>query len=202
MRKIFRFVLIVLVVYSVFAIKELWQDKRSLRENLVRLHVVANSDSEEDQKVKLQVKDAIVAYLQPIMEKVPDKDEAMQYIRENLSDLQALCNDVLTRLGVSDRAKVTLQPERFSKRIYDTFSLPSGVYDALRVQIGNGEGKNWWCVVFPSLCLPATGTDMQETAVSAGFSETLTGTIRNQNGYRLRFFLLDCMGKLENLFCK
>jgi len=202
MKKIIKLTVFIFLLCTILGIKDLWQDKQSLKENLVRLHVVANSDSEEDQRIKLQVKDAITEYLQPILQNCPTKEDAMEYIQENLSTLQALSNDVLERLGVRDQAVVTLQPETFSKRVYDTFSLPSGVYDALRIEIGNGEGQNWWCVVFPSLCLPAAGSDMQDTAVSAGFSETLTNTISNSGGYRVRFFLLDCFGKLENLFFK
>ena len=200
MKKIIKLIIFLLLISTVLEIGGLWQDKQNLKENLVRLHVVANSDSAEDQQVKLQVKDAITTYLQPILQKFTDKDEAMAYIQENLSTLQDLSNDILQRLGVKDRAVVTLQPEAFSKRVYDTFSLPSGIYDALRIEIGSGAGKNWWCVVFPSLCLPATGSGFQDTAVSAGFSQRLTNTLSNKNSYCVRFFLLDCIGKLENLF--
>ena len=202
MKKLIKLTVILILFSMVFGLQGLIRDKLTLHDNLVRLHVVANSDSAEDQQIKLHVKDAITEYLAPILQSIPSKEEAMQYIRENLLILQALSNGVLERLGVHEKAVVTLQPEAFSMREYDTFSLPSGVYDALRIEIGDGEGKNWWCVVFPSLCLPATGSDMKDTAVSAGFNETLTNTITNKGNYRIRFYLLDCLGKLENLFYK
>ena len=202
MKKLIKLFVCLLLVAFVLGLADLWQDRQTLKNNLIRLHVVANSDSTEDQAVKVQVKDAIVSYLQPIVEKMPDKEQAMAYIQENLATLQTLSNNVLNKLGVRDRAVVTFLPESFRTRVYDTFSLPSGIYDALRVEIGEADGKNWWCVVFPSLCLPATSADFQDTAVSAGFSQTLTGTLSNNGGYKVRFFLLDCLGKVENFFYK
>ena len=202
MRKFIKIVTCFILIGFVFGFLNIYQDGQNLKNNLIRLHVVANSDSLEDQQIKLQVKDAIVTYLQPKLQNLLTKEDAIKYVKENLSKLQDIANNVLSYLGIGEQAIVTFEKEAFSKRIYDTFSLPSGVYDALRIQIGKGEGKNWWCVVFPSLCLPAAGVDFQDTAVSAGFSETLTNTISNNSGYRIRFFLLDCMGKLENLFHK
>ncbi len=200
MEKIIKLMICLVLIFTVLAFADIWKDKQVLKENLVRLHVVGSSDSEEDQQIKLQVKDAVVNYLQPIMEKFPTKDEAMTYIRDNLSVLQEVSNRVLEGLGVKDCAKVSLQPECFDVRQYDTFSLPSGVYDALRIEIGDAEGKNWWCVAFPTLCIPATSEGFADIAVSSGFSETLANTLSGSNGYRLRFFFLDCIGKLENLF--
>ena len=200
MKKIFKFIICIILIYSVLGAFDLKKDLQVIKNELIRLHVVANSDSEEDQQIKLQVKDAVTNYLQPIMEKIPDKEQAMQYIRNHLADLQELSNRVLKQLGAEEQANVTLQEETFDTRDYDTFSLPAGVYDALRIEIGNADGKNWWCVVFPSLCLPASGSGFEDTAVSSGFSPKITKTLSNNNRYEVRFFLLDCIGKLENLF--
>lgn len=200
MFKLIKLIICGVLIIGILSVVDLWKDKQTLKNNLLRLHVVANSDSEYDQQVKLQVKDAITEYLQPITEQFSNKEEAMEYIRENLESLQAFSNQVLDSLGVTDRAVVSLEEEAFGTREYETFSLPSGVYDALRIEIGEAEGKNWWCVVFPSLCLPATGAEFQEVAVSSGFDSTLTSTISNNGNYQIRFFFLDCIGKLENLF--
>jgi len=202
MKKIIKLTMFLILVAAVLGIRDLWQDRQTLKDSIIRMHVVGNSDSTHDQQVKLQLKDEITAYLQPIVEKFSSKEEAMKYIRENLSGIQTFSNHVLERLGVKEKAVVTLQPEAFDTRVYDTFSLPSGVYDALRVEIGEAEGRNWWCVVFPSLCVPATSTDFQDTAVSAGLSTPLSKTLTNNGKYEVRFFLLDCLGKLENLFVK
>lgn len=171
-------------------------DKQLLRENLIRLHVVANSDSQEDQAIKLEVRDAIIAALQEGMDTSVDADEAKEYLSAHLTDLEMVANAALARAGSTNTATVTLGMEEFPVREYDTFSLPSGVYESLRVTIGEGEGHNWWCVVFPSLCVPATSADFTDAAVAAGFPEDLANTLAGD--YEVRFFLLDYLGRLEN----
>ena len=126
--------------------------------------------------------------------------EAKEWLRQNLPAMEAAANEVLQKLGFSDRATVTLGKEAFPLRHYDTFSLPSGVYESLRVTIGEGKGQNWWCVVFPSLCLPAAGESTEDVAAGAGFSEELTDTVTQKPNYRIRFFFMDVIGKIENLF--
>jgi stage II sporulation protein R len=114
--------------------------------------------------------------------------------------LEEAANTVLASEGFSVRAKATLQREAFDTRHYDTFSLPAGVYNALRITIGEGAGQNWWCVVFPGLCIPATAEEFADTAVGSGFDEPLTGALQQEKGYEIRFFLLDWLGKLQNFF--
>lgn len=169
-----------------------------LGENVIRIHVVAASDSREDQAVKLQVRDAVNGYLQEAMAVISDADEARMWLESALPQLEEVANQALQRAGSMDIARVKLTAEAFATRIYDTFSLPAGVYDALRITIGPGEGQNWWCVAFPALCLPATSEGFQAEAVSAGFSPSLVDTLTCQDGFELRFFLLDCLGRLEN----
>ena len=179
---------------------DLVTDKMQLRNDLIRLHVVANSDSNEDQAIKLQVRDAVTELLEPIMVGLDSKEQAYVYMKSNLKMIEDRANQKLSELGISQRAVVSLTQEKFNTRHYDTFSLPSGVYDALRVEIGEAAGRNWWCVVFPTLCLPAVSSEFQDTAVSAGFDDTLTNTLSRDNRYEIRFFLLDIFGRVENLF--
>jgi len=200
MKKIIGIFTCAVLILSVFTCVDVWNDKQLLKNSVIRLHVVANSDSSEDQEIKLKVKDAVVAYLQPRMQAIASREDANAYIQEHLSVLQSLSNQVLDSLGVKDRTTVKFQQEAFPVRHYDTFSLPSGVYDALRIEIGDAKGKNWWCVVFPSLCLPATTRDFQDTAVGSGFSPSLSNTLSGNKAYKFRFFLLDWFGKIENLF--
>lgn len=200
MKKLMKWVCLPVLLLALIWCTGLVSDKVSLREDLIRLHVVANSNSQEDQAIKLQVRDAVVAWLEPAMQTITDKEQAYAYILQNLKELEDTANRVLQTLGVSDQATVTLTQEEFDIRHYDTFSLPAGVYDSLRIEIGEGSGKNWWCVVFPSLCLSAATEDFQDTAVSSGFSEDLTSTLSGQRGYEIRFFFLDCLGRLENFF--
>ena len=203
MRKMIRIGTFVMAVVLILQFVDLLSDKQTLRNSLVRLHVVASSDSREDQAVKLQVRDAVVAYVEDAMQNVKTVEEAKAWLQENLPELEQAANDVLRKLGISDTAVATLAQEAFPAREYDTFSLPSGVYDSLRITIGEGQGQNWWCVLFPNLCLPAAGESTEEVAVGAGFSEELTETVTRQEGYILRFYILDVLGKIENfLFSK
>ena len=198
MRKIIKVTLCLFLLVSTIWLADVWQDKRILREDLIRLHVVANSDSAKDQELKLQVKNAIVAYLQPLVEDFTDKDEALAYINDNITSIEQVANEVLADQGSECRATAQIDLEAFDTREYQTFSLPAGVYDSLRIKIGDGCGRNWWCVVFPSLCLPATTEEFQDIAVSSGFSTGLSNTL--SNGRNIRFYVLDLFGRLENIF--
>ena len=171
-------------------------DRQKLRQELIRLHVVAASDSEEDQAVKLEVRDAVIAAVQRELNNVQDMDQAKAYLQENLPKIEAVANGVLAQAGFADRASVSLCLEEFTTRVYDTFTLPAGLYESLRIVIGEGEGRNWWCVVFPSLCLPATTEGFEEVACGAGFSGSLTDTL--EGDHEIRFFFLDALGSIEN----
>ena len=199
MRKAGRRILFCLLLAAFFWGGTLVADRQRLRQELIRLHVVAASDSEEHQAVKLQVRDAVLDSLQADLRNLADLEQAKAYLRENLPRIRSVANAVLREAGFDTEAAVTLCPEAFDTRVYDTFTLPAGVYESLRITIGEGEGKNWWCVVFPSLCLPAAGEDFQAAAAGAGFSEALTDTLTGEEGCELRFFLLDLLGKTENL---
>ena len=174
-------------------------DRQTLNEELVRLHVVAASDSEADQSLKLRVRDAVLCSLEDAMTEIADPEQAKAYLAENLTRLESVANQVLQDAGCEDTAVVSLALETFDTRVYDTFTLPAGVYDTLRITIGDGEGHNWWCVVFPSLCLPATAEGFEDVAAGAGFDEALTCALAQEDGYELRFYLLDVLGRLENM---
>ena len=172
-------------------------DRQLLNEELIRLHVVANSDRVEDQELKLLVRDAIITSLRQALADVRDTEQAKEYLQENLPKLQELANKTLDAAGSAQQAVVTLCREGFPTRQYNTFSLPAGIYKALRVTIGDGAGKNWWCVVFPSLCVPQTSQGFSDTAAGAGFPDALSGALTGEEPYQIRFYLLDKLGELE-----
>lgn len=174
-------------------------DRQRLNDELIRLHVVASSDSQGDQAIKLRVRDAVTESLKEDMANIKDVEQAKAYIRENLVKIEQIANQVLTEAGEKDRATASFQEEEFDTRYYDTFTLPAGVYESLRIIIGEGEGKNWWCVVFPTLCIPATSEGFADVAAGAGFPDALTGALEGKDTYEIRFFLLDALGKLENI---
>ena len=168
-------------------------DSQALEENFLRLHVVGASDSKEDQDVKLLVRDAVLASLEEGLDDLTDPAAAYDYVARMLPKVEDAANRCLQEAGFSDTVAVSLTEEAFPTREYDTFSLPAGVYQALRVVIGEGEGKNWWCVVFPQLCV---GEDFVETASVAGLSPELTGTLEGE--YEIRFWLLEKWGEVKN----
>lgn len=172
-------------------------DRDNLSRELIRLHVVAASDEGEDQAVKLTVRDAVLASIQEDLEAVADVEAARVYLQENLPKIQEIANEVLKQAGVDSGAVVSLCREAFNTRVYDSFSLPAGVYETLRIVIGEGQGHNWWCVTFPGLCFAATSQDFEAKAAGAGFSQELTECLEGKD-YEVRFFLLDCLGRVQN----
>ena len=175
-------------------------DRKMLNEGLIRFHVVAHSDSEKDQMIKLHIRDVVLQSIQEDLQKVANIDAAREYLQENLPKLQFLVDQTLQELNFSGGSAVTFCKESFDIRHYDTFSLPAGVYDSLRIVIGDGLGKNWWCVSFPTLCIPATASGFADVAAGAGFSESLTRTLSGAGGYEIRFFFLNQLGQLEKIF--
>ena len=200
MRKIAKSLCTCILLLGVLWLLDVAADRQILSEDLIRLHVVADSDSDADQSIKLQVRDSVIRSLQPAMADLQDTDQARAYLQSHITELEQIANQTLEAAGSDDQATVTLEEEAFPVRHYDTFSLPSGVYHSLRITIGQGQGQNWWCVVFPSLCLPATGEDFTDTAAGAGFSDGLSNTLEGEQPYQVRFFLLDLLGKVQNFF--
>ena len=198
MKKLLKMIGLAVFIGAMFLGVELLRDKEQLREQIVRLHVVANSDAAEDQAVKLEVKDAIVSYLQEKLEGMTDIEQVKSYLSEHLEELRVLAEATLERLGVREKVCVSFEKEAFPVRYYDTFKLPSGVYQSLRIRIGQAQGRNWWCVVFPSLCVPQTGEEFRDVAAGSGFTDDLSRTLNGETGYEVRFFLLDLLGWLEN----
>ena len=197
MKKVFCWLMVAgMIIYGI----GLLRDMEMLHRNMIRLHVVGASDEEKDQELKLQVKDAVNAFIRENMENPRSFDRAKEMLAGMLPQLHDLVRQVLAEHGSNDSVEITLEQEPFPRREYETFTLPAGVYESLRIRIGAAEGRNWWCVVFPSLCGPYAEEDLRETAVGAGFSEELCDTITGEEGLEIRFFLLDFFGQIQNLW--
>ena len=171
-------------------------DAQALRSDILRLHVVANSDDPADQAVKLQVRDVVLETLRDGMADIQDPQQAIAYAKEMIPKLTKVCNEALARAGFSDTVQISVGQQEFPLREYDTFRLPSGIYQALKVVIGEGQGQNWWCVVFPELCSGATEAEFVETAKMEGMKDSLTASLTGD--YEIRFWILDQMGKWGN----
>lgn len=164
----------------------------ALADRMLRLHVIANSDSRQDQALKLEVRDAVLQKAQPLLAGVNDRREAEAILTAHLEEFARAGQEVLSGAGNEDSVSVSVSDHWFPTKVYDGFSLPAGTYRALRVVIGEGEGQNWWCVVFPPLCLATVTEEVAETAADAGLSEDQIGLITGQDGgYVLKFKLVE-----------
>ena len=158
-----------------------------LADKVVRLHVLANSDSEEDQALKLKVRDVVLERATAILEQSADRREAESRLRGELLELERIAAEEIAAEGYNYPVTVELENTDFPTKEYDGFTLPAGEYLALRVIIGEGQGPNWWCVVFPPLCTAASA-DVPASALAAGFSEEEVNLITEENqGYVLKF---------------
>ena len=198
MRKFHTFELALLLALAAALLWGAWSLHRQddLQAKMIRLHVIANSDNAADQALKLQVRDAVLTRAEAILRESADMNDARRRLTDALPAIGDAAAAELAAQHRDDPISVSLEEAEFPLKAYDGFALPSGGYLALRVVIGAGEGRNWWCVVFPQLCLPATAAEFDAQAAGAGFSDTLTGAVEGE--YPIRFFLLDCLGKLEN----
>jgi len=168
------------------------QAKQSeLAKKLVRLHVIAVSDDEREQEIKLQVRDAVLEFLSPKLESVKTSEEARRCITSNIDGIA----NAAYAASRGRRVTVSLSKENYPLREYDGFSLPAGVYDSLKVTLGEGQGHNWWCVVFPPLCTASAASDELISAMG----EEDYSIITEQDGYVLRFKLLELWGEFAAL---
>ena len=171
------------------------EEDMAIYENTVRLHVIANSDSEHDQSVKLLVRDSVLGELNALLENAQTQEEALKIIEGNLDRLRAVCNETLEALGEEANAELYLKQEKYPTRHYENISLPAGVYRSLQIRIGDADGKNWWCVLFPTLCTSAAKTE--EALIRTGFTSDQIGVLTggDRPKYKLKFKILEFFGE-------
>lgn len=169
----------------------------SLASRLVRLHVVANSDTQADQRLKLQVRDAVLERCGALLEGETDLSQAKHRLSESLTELAAAGEAVVQQRGFSYPVSVRMEYASFPQTEYEGFALPAGAYQALRVEIGAAEGHNWWCVLFPSLCL-TPASELSETAMAEGLTEQdIALMTRDGAEYEIRFRCVELWEELR-----
>ena len=194
-KRVAALVLLIVSALTVSVCAALQAQQQRMSEKIIRLHVVANSDSAADQAIKLHVRDAVLAAARQALQ---GADDPQQAIAQALPQLEAAANAALAAQGSRNTASVSFRRELFPTREYDTFSLPSGVYRSLRVTIGAGGGHNWWCVIFPSLCVPATADGFVQAAEAGGFTRAEIGLMTQADeGYVLKFRSLELLQALK-----
>lgn len=154
------FVLLLLLTLFIFvsALSYVNAVSEDIADSVFRLHVIANSDSEEDQTLKLKVRDELLSYMNTLAKDCSSKEEVVALAREHQEEFKAIAEKVISDNGFSYPVTIQIGESNFPTKTYGDISLPSGTYDALRVQIGEAKGKNWWCVMFPPLCFVDVST--------------------------------------------
>lgn len=176
------------------------RDEGEIYDNTLRLHVLANSDSTEDQTLKLLVRDALVKETSALAQGCENISEAKKVYTDNLDYLQKVAEDVLRNEGKNDKVTVELSNEYYPERQYGNIRLPSGKYNSLKVNIGESEGQNWWCVLFPPLCVEAA--EAEEELVATGFTPNQIKVLTDSETpkYVIRFRILEWFEDLAELF--
>ncbi len=163
-------------------------DCSAVREEVLRLHILANSDSDADQKLKLRVRDRVLAETGELFSGAESLEKAQSLARDNLQKIEAAAKDEISKSGFDYDVSAGLCRMYFETRHYDGYTLPAGMYDAVRVEIGSAEGKNWWCVMFPPICLgSAMDKDELEKVLSESGEDVITGTQK----YKAKFFIVE-----------
>ena len=167
-------------------------------DSVVRLHVLANSDSEEDQALKLKVRDALLEKTAPLLSSCSSREEACAALEAHMDELKQIAEEVIRAEGYDYPVTILLGEEEYPEKNYDSICFPSGKYTSLRVCIGNAEGQNWWCCLFPPLCLgnsTVSSEDAEDAFISVGLTPNQYKIITQTEKpiYRVRFKILELL---------
>lgn len=168
-----------------------------IREQVLRLHILANSNTDDDQNLKLKVRDAILDIDSILSKKADNLEEAKTIFQEFLPQIKKVSEDIIHENGYSYKVDVEMANLYFPTREYEDFVLPAGYYDALRVQIGEAKGDNWWCVLYPPLCLPAA-TDKRK--IDDAFNKRDADIVTNKNQYEFKFAVVELYQTIKDFF--
>lgn len=170
---------------------------KQISQSVLRLHILANSDSEEDQQLKLRVRDCILQETGSLFEVDGNLEQVEESAREHLDEIQEIAQEEVYNAGYSYPVRAELVNMPFDTRTYGEITLPAGEYDAVRITIGNAEGHNWWCVLYPPLCIPAAEPQKQVEQV---LDENQTKVVESNPKYEVRFAIVEWWEQLKQLF--
>ena len=169
-----------------------------LRHGVLRLHIIANSDNKADQNLKLSVRDAILESSTDIFKNCDNVDDAITTAQNNVEKINIIANKVILQNGFKYLAKVSVEDRYFDTREYDNFTLPAGIYKSLVVDLGEAKGKNWWCVVFPCVCVPTA----YDASLSDSVSNEAAKAAENAPKYRIKFKTVEIYEEIRKIFSK
>ncbi|MBR2714613.1 MAG: stage II sporulation protein R [Ruminococcus sp.] len=166
-----------------------------LENDVLRLHILANSDSESDQELKLKVRDRILCDISPLYNGVKSKKEALEITEDNLSLVESIAAKVIKSSGYNYDVSASIKNKYFNTRYYENFTMPAGMYDTLEITIGDAKGKNWWCVMYPTLCVGAACEKSMKDDLSDSEFEVITS-----NEIEFRFKIVEYFERISTLF--
>lgn len=186
-------VVLAFVVIAVIGLHQYKQEQlvESLSQKILRFHVLANSDSQQDQELKLKVRDAIGGYMQQELKEVTNMEESKKIILEDIEKIEQTAKETIAQQGYSYGVEVSLAKVNFPRKIYGSYSFPKGEYQALQVIIGEGKGKNWWCVMYPNMCFQGSMYEVIEEEAEEELRQVLTNeeykAVMESKDYDIKF---------------
>lgn len=172
----------------------------NLNENIFRLHIVANSNSKEDQELKLKVRDEIISYIKTISSNCKTKSEIIDITQKNINELYKIANSVITKNNFNYDVSIKIGEFYFPTKYYGNISMPAGIYDSLKIELGSAQGENWWCSLFPALCF----TDISNGIIDENAKNNLKENLNNEDfqiitsdlcQYKFKFKLIELLNK-------
>ena len=201
-------IVFLLIIYIlVYSISYANSTLSNLSNNLFRLHVIANSDSDSDQALKFKVRDSLISYMNSLCTNISSKKEAINIANEHINDFYSIAKNTIKENGYNYNVNISIGNYPFPTKYYGDISLPAGYYDALKVEIGQAKGKNWWCVMFPSLCF----VDMSNGIVPEESKIDLQNTLSaeeynlissNDSEYKFKFKIVELLENAKILTAK
>ena len=196
-KKIFTYALTLLCATLILAVVPV-SGEEALYDNVLRLHVIANSDSDEDQALKLAVRDEILAVYGDRLADCTSKEEAEEKVSLLAAEMTETAQRVISDRGYSYGVRLTLTREDYPTRVYEDVTMPAGEYCSLRIIIGEGAGKNWWCVLFPPMCVSNAIGEEADGSIPVGLSASQYKLISGNGRYAVRFKILEIVEDLFN----
>lgn len=181
--------LFMIITLSLSMLQPIIASSENISNKVLRLHILANSDSTEDQNLKLTVKEYFLDNTKDLFNGKTLEDN-INIAKNNIDYMENICNDCIEQNGYDYKATVSIDKEFFETRVYDDFTLPAGIYNSIKIQIGQGKGHNWWCIVFPSVCLSAC-TESMSDYLTEDEMELVT------SGYTPKFKIIEIYEKIK-----
>ena len=197
MKLFIKSICVAFVLTVIFSILPFEAECSEISKETFRLHILANSDTENDQALKIKVRDKVLEYTEELFNNAKSKNEAEKVIAENIQAVNDVAYNEILNNGFTYPVKTEITNMYFTTRYYDNYTLPSGMYDALRVTIGEGKGRNWWCVMYPTICV--SPVEEQEEKAKEVFDDKQYDIVTNTK-FQYKFKIVEIFEKICSCF--